>query len=148
MFRTILVALDGDAHTQRALAHALDLSRRHGATLIGLHVMDSYLKRFHNEIYAVGRQEYLDHVDRCLREGAERILREFQNLAEKEDVRAKPKLRHGDPLEEIVEESRSDEVDLLIIGGKRLHGFDRWRSGNLPEKLAAIVETPLLIVRQ
>ncbi len=146
MFRTIVVALDGEGHTVRALTHAIDLARRDQATLVGLHVVDPYLKQFHNEIYAVGRQEYLDYVDRCLETIADGTIRDFQEVCRKEDVRGEPRVRHGDPIEEIV--AASDGADLLVIGGKRLQGFSRWRSRNLPEKLPALVKVPLLIIRQ
>ena len=70
--RPILIAVDGESHTNSAIAEAARLARALDRPVAILHVEDPYLKQFSNEIYAQGREEYLEHVDRCLGEAGAR----------------------------------------------------------------------------
>ena len=67
----IVLAVDGEPHTLEAVCWAVDLALGLGAALNPVHIRDPYLKQFSNEIYAQGREEYLEHVQRCLEEKAE-----------------------------------------------------------------------------
>ncbi len=58
----ILLAVDGEPHTDEAVCWAVDLALGLGVTLNPVHIRDPYLKQFSNEIYAQGREEYLEHV--------------------------------------------------------------------------------------
>ena len=73
----ILVAIDGEPHTDRAVEHALTLAAESGARVVALHVKDPYLKQFASEIYAQGREEYFALVDECLDIQANDSVRRF-----------------------------------------------------------------------
>lgn len=148
MIEKILVCLDGEEHSRRAEEYAIFLARATKAHLTALHVEDPYLKQFHHEIYAQGRREYVAYVDNLLRDRAARILEDFRRSAQAAGIDYTAKARHGPPLEEIIKELQETRYDLIVVGGKQLHGLDKFKSGNLPGKLEKAVEIPLLIVKQ
>ena len=116
--RQILLAVDGHPHTEAAIGWALRLARASGAVVTALHVKDPYLKQFYNDIYAQGRQAYLDHIDHCLAEGAEEALADLGRRAEEAGVEHHLLIRAGDPLEEITAACAIGDYDLLVVGGK------------------------------
>lgn len=147
MIKNILVVLDGEEHTGKALDHALYLGHTTGATLTGMHVVNPYLKQFHNEIYAQGRREYLQHVEILLQDQANRVMERFKEEASARGISFEVKTRRGEPLEEILRECKDNRYELVVVGGKPLRGLDRLKSGNLPHKLEQRLLTPLLIVK-
>ena len=131
----ILVCTDGETHTRGAIERAIFLGRSRSAEVSALYVIDPWLKQFHNEIYAQGRRQYLEYVDDCLQENAESARGQFREMCLAQGVKARFRVRHGEPLEEILAEVRDVAPDLLITGSKPLNGWGRFRSGNLPLRL-------------
>ncbi len=148
MIKSILIGLDGEEHTEKALDYALHLAKTTDATLTGIHVVNPYLKQFHNEIYAQGRREYLTHVEILLQDHADRVMNNFKEKAAATGVTIAEKRRRGEPLEEILQETQENNYDLVVVGGKQLRGIERLKSANLPNKLEQKVAVPLLIVKQ
>jgi nucleotide-binding universal stress UspA family protein len=118
------------------------------AELTALHVMDPYLKQFYTEIYAQGRKEYLNHVESEIREQSRKSLEEIQEHALERCVTLTPLSRHGDPVEEFLEEAHQEDYDLAIVGAKPLTLKNRLRSRNLPNKIGKRIKIPFLIVRE
>ncbi|MYJ96035.1 MAG: universal stress protein [Proteobacteria bacterium] len=145
----ILVCTDGERHTRGAVERAISLGLSRSAEVTALHVIDTWLKQFHNEIHAQGRRKYLDYVDDCLREEAARVRREFSGMCHAEGLQAGFKVRHGEPLEEILDEVCCAAPDLLITGSKPLTAWGRLRSGNLPARLSRRLgkQTAMITVR-
>ena len=135
----ILVCIDGEPHTRGAVERAVSLGLSRSAEVTALHVIDPWLKQFYTEIYAQGRKQYLEYVDGCLQENAERAHGEFDRMCRAEGLKAGYRVRHGEPLAEIVEEVHHTRPDLLITGRKPLNAWGRFRSGNLPLKLSGKV---------
>jgi nucleotide-binding universal stress UspA family protein len=145
--RPILIAVDGESHTHAAIAEAARLARALDRPVRILHVEDPYLKQFSNEIYAQGREEYLEHVDRCLAEEGHEAARVARERLQKVGIGSETLIRKGDPFEAIRAELERMSYSLLIVGRKpRSGGWWRQRR-DLPARLAeAGGPTPLLIV--
>ncbi len=149
MFRHILLAADGEEHTQKAINCCLEIAKKFRSRVTAIHVMDPYLKQFYNEIYAQGRKQYLDHVDTCLRSEAGELEKAL-------DTAFKPGISsfsfitsYGDPEEEILTELEKNSYDLLITGGKILSGIRKLTSWNLPTRLEMKSPgVPVLVCRQ
>lgn len=143
------MAIDGEPHTDAAVEWALDLARRLEVPLVAVHVKDPYLEQFQGELYAQGREEYVEHVGRCLAEEAEGASARFMERARLAGVDASVRVRRGDPADELLDEASDARWGLLVVGSKRLRGLAAWRSRNLPGKLAAATcPVPVLIVPQ
>ena len=131
----ILVCIDGEPHSNSAIEKAISLGLSRQADVTALHVIDPWLKKFYNELYSQGRRRYLEYVDECLQAEAEQVQKEFNGMCLAEGLEARFKVRHGEPMTEILEEVRQVAPDLLIIGSKQLNGWGRFRSRNLPLRL-------------
>ena len=131
----ILVCLDGEPHTHGAIEHAINLGLSDRAEIFGLHVVDPWLPQFYSEIYAQGRKEYLEWVDECLRAEALEAGEAFDALCSAQGLDADFRIRHGEPLEEILAEIEDLSPDLVITGDKRLSALGRLRSRNMPMRL-------------
>lgn len=146
---SILLATDGKPHSRRAEEWTFGIASTFRIPLTILHVRDSYLKQFYNEIYAQGRQEYLDHVDRELFVAAEKILSDIGVRLAVLGLECDFRVRYGDPLDEIMAEVSGRNYELVVVGGKRLSGIRRFCSWNLPARLQTkLVSASLLIVRE
>jgi len=145
---TILICVDGESHTDTAIQWTLNIAKMTGAELTVLHVRDTYLRQFYNEIYAQGRREYLDHVDQETLRHSIKALSLFSQKAQENGVAYTKVVRTGDPLEEIVKELAEGSYDLVVVGGKPLKGIGVFKSRNLPAKLASrIRKGAILIIR-
>jgi nucleotide-binding universal stress UspA family protein len=146
--KRILLCTDGEEQTRRAEDMAFTLARQFNALLIGLYVVDPFLKKFTNEIYAVNRDECRDHLDRQLREQGESALKVLEERSKSEGVGFEWKLRYGSPEEEILKEIDEGSYDILIMGARLLKGWrQRMESVNLPKKVFSSAPIPVLFVR-
>ncbi len=131
----VLVCIDGEPHSKSAVQRAIFLGLSLPAEVTALHVIDPWLKKFYNELYSQGRKQYLEYVDECLQAEAKQVHKEFDEMCLAEGFEARFKVRHGEPMTEILEEVRQLDPDLLITGGKQLTAWGRFRSANLPLRL-------------
>lgn len=144
----ILICTDGEDHTQAAENMALLMAKQFQATLVGLYVIDPFLKKFTHEIYAVNREACRDHLDRLLHQEGSQALKALQEKCAGEEVAFQGKMRHGPPEDEILLEVQEQDYDLLIMGAKLLKTWrERWESVNLPKKIFLQVPIPMLFVR-
>ena len=146
--KNIILCIDGEEATEKAVRYALEIAGACNARLTALHVINPYLKKFADEIYAVGRNEYCAHIDNALRNEADDIIAGFKAMADPLGLSYTVILRYGPPEEEIAKEVSEHAYDLLIIGAKHAGSFNaKIRSFNLPGKLFNTVKIPTLFVK-
>ncbi len=131
----ILVCIDGEPHSKNAIQEAIRLGLSLQAEVTALHVIDPWLKKFYNELYAQGRKQYLKYVDECLQAEAEQAQSEFSGMCRAEGLEARFIVRRGEPLAQILDEVCQAAPDLLITGSKHLNAWGRFRSRDLPRQL-------------
>lgn len=142
----ILVCIDGEPHSKSAIQRAISLSLSAPGEVTALHVIDPWLKKFYNELYSQGRQQYLEYVGECLQAKAEQVHKEFDRMCLAQGLQARFKTRHGEPMTEILEEVRQLVPDVLITGSKQLTVWGRFRSGNLPLRLRKKIGSQLSMI--
>jgi nucleotide-binding universal stress UspA family protein len=148
VFERILLCTDGEEHTRNAEDYAFHLAGSLGADLVGLYVVDPFLKKFTNEIYAVNRDECRDHLDRQLLEQGRQALDALTRRAAEEHIQFSTRIRHGPPEEEILKEIEDGSYGLVILGSRLLKGWkQRFESVNLPRKIFMTAPAPVLFVR-
>jgi nucleotide-binding universal stress UspA family protein len=110
--------------------------------------VDPTLKKFADELYAVGKDEYRRYIDRTLREEGNAVLTKFQQKAHDENIQAVSKMRYGSPEEEILWEIEEGDYDLVIMGSRLLADWrSRFRSHSLPEKVFKKAKKSVVFVR-
>jgi len=146
--KRILLCTDGGEQTDRAELRALELARKYDALLVGLYVVDSLLDNFTNDIVEMNYMDSRDHLERALREEGGKALIALTHICEADGVRFEPKMRYGDPEEEILKEIEEGHYDIFILGARLLKGWRRrMESSNLPAKMLMNAPIPVLFVR-
>lgn len=143
--KKIILCTDGEKHSQKAEELAIKFAKNFNVELVCLYVVDSYPKKFTDEIYAVNREECRKYLDNALTQEGLKAFERFMDKAKNFDISVKTKLRYGLPYEEIMKEIREEGYDLLIMGIKRYKSFlDRIRSFYLPKKIFENSPIPVL----
>jgi nucleotide-binding universal stress UspA family protein len=134
IIKKIILCVDGETWTEKAVSYA--------------HVINPYLKKFADEIYAVGRNEYLKYIEKELSKEAEEVMNGFRAIADSSGLAYDVKVRYGVPEEEIVKEVSENSYDLLILGARQHNTlYARMRSFNLPGKIFENLQIPTLFVQ-
>ena len=151
----ILLAVDGEPHTDEAVCRALDLALGLGLTLDLVHIRDPYLKQFSNEIYAQGREEYLEHVQECLDEMAQQARTSFESTLNA-CLGGRPAAKQpdwtfevldGDPAVQLAAHIKRGEYSMLVLGRRRRTRFAALKPRDLAERLSSIgCSVPMLVV--
>jgi nucleotide-binding universal stress UspA family protein len=151
----ILLAVDGEPHTDEAVSWALDLAFGLGMSLNPVHVRDPYLKQFSSEIYAQGREEYLEHVERCLEEREREALASFRTaVTEAREGRSDARepdwtfdVLDGDPAEQLTAHLERKKHSLVVLGKRRRTRISALRSRDLADRISSVgLPVPVLIV--
>lgn len=123
MFDTVVVATDGSASGERAVATAVELAADFDAAVHALSVVDG-------EVTA--------------RDRARAALDAVESLADGEVVRT---VREGDPAAEIRAYAEAVDADLVAMG-TRGRGGDSFHLGSVAERVVEGCPVPVLTVRQ
>ncbi len=144
MFSRILVAVDGSAFAEKALKHAVDLTKKYGAKLIILHVI---LRRFYavtpSEAGVLATTVFVKEMEA---EGKE-IINKAEAYAKGEGIDYECKLLQGVPAEEIVRTAQSEKVDLIVMGSRGLTEVRAFLLGSVSDKVSHHSKCPTLIVK-
>jgi nucleotide-binding universal stress UspA family protein len=148
IMKNIILCIDGEEGTKKAISYAIEITRASKGMLTALHVINPFLKKFADEIYAVGRNEYRTHIDEALRKEAEDIISGFKATADLSGISYRVIVRYGPPEEEIIKEVSENVHDLLILGAQQSTTFKaKMRSFNLPGKIFNDLKIPTLFVK-
>lgn len=137
MFDTVVLATDGSASTERAVALALDFADRFDATVHALYVVDE------EEIGATpGRVR--EDLRSALRESGEEALADIEDRAD--DVTTV--IREGSPAQEICDYAEEVDADLVATGTRGRHGEHAFLLGSVAEAVVRRSPAPVLTARQ
>lgn len=140
MFKTILVAIDGSGHANKAMRYAGNLAKTYDATLALLAV--DGLRPLKGALAELAHSEDLGRQDVF-----ERILSSARIMA---DVHASTRVtetsRKGDPADEILEEAKRIGADLIVVGGRGLGAYAELLLGSVSRKVLHLAKVPVMVV--
>lgn len=139
MFKRILLAVDGSAHSERATNEAVKI-----ASLADDCVVEIVLVADHSEakteiLHAQGK-EALD-----LKRRQKLSVNEEQLI--KKQINYDVSILHGDPGPTIVDHANKGDFDMAIIGSRGLNSLQEMVLGSVSHKVAKRVDCPVLIVK-
>jgi nucleotide-binding universal stress UspA family protein len=150
MINRILVGIDTSEHSRVAQSYAFYLSRRFGASLIGLHVVDIVSIEgsfFHDISGSLGLEPYLDYSSKMrevLTARGRTILDEFTQAAKREGVAIETALEIGIVANQLCERAKS--ADISMIGHRGVNErFSTGLLGSTAESVARKCPRPLFV---
>ena len=137
----ILVPVDFSETSDRALAQAMALAPRLGATVHLVHVWDlpAYTLPDGSVFYAL---EAATEVERGLQKSLDERISRFGG----HEVAITGSLRRGAPHHEIVEAAKEQRADLIVIGTHGRTGIARLLIGSVAERVVRTSPVPVLTV--
>jgi nucleotide-binding universal stress UspA family protein len=147
LYRKILAAIDGSEPSQHALEHAADIAETRKAELVIMTaVPHAHVAAFPVEGFS---PLYLDQYEDDLNHTYSRILAEAVEATKKNHpkIRISQKLMHGRAGDAIVEASKEEEIDLIVMGCRGLSGVTGFVLGSVSRHVVENCTKPILIVK-
>lgn len=140
--RKILVTTDFSDYSKYAFGHAVAIARKFGAELIAVHVIQPTITPADYAWVAPPPPLSSEHEMYC-RESISRLVKELVPG----DVEVKIVLSHGAPFREIIDASRKQNADLIVMATHGLGGLSHVLFGSTTEKVVRKSPCPVLTVR-
>ncbi len=134
----ILLATDGSAHSQKAVARGLELAEKEGAQITLMTVA----------LYVGDLDEFLPNVQEKLEASAAKILNEAKALFEEKGIAVETVLEVGKvPADNILQVAEKGKYDRIIMGSKGLAGIKRFLIGSTAAKVVAHAHCSVTVIR-
>lgn len=135
--RTILVPLDGSAHSLKGLDRAVYLAKLSGASITIAAVVTVYPTLAST---VVDYRKYLTGKFKAFLESA-------KSKAEKKGVRVDHEVLQGQASTEIIKYAKRRNFDLIVMGSRGLHGLKAKLVGSVSMAVVTKSSVPVLIVK-
>jgi len=139
--KSVLVAVDGSEHSNKAVRYACAIGPPLGAEVVLLHVVPMVVSAtpYHD---TVSDQPFLS-----LQKVGEDILERAKRLANQCGCEVIDMISHGDPAARIIDIAAERGVSLIIIGSRGVSGIKRLFTGSISDKVSKSASCPVMIVR-
>ena len=139
MFDFIIVALDGSAHSFKALDYARELAEKHGAKLLLLHA-------YHQTSDLRGAEGFNQMVAKRKQAG-EKILKEARSRLGQPSFEMEEDLLEGPAADAILSAAEVRHADLVVMGTRGMGSFTGAVFGSVSTKVTHYAPCPVLVVR-
>jgi nucleotide-binding universal stress UspA family protein len=155
-YKSILVPHDGSEISDRALSHAIYLSKVLDADIIILNVLDKIEGTDSSAVLATMRGGEGGKIEKANRdveitmEGeVKRMIEEKMKLCKEAGVKSKVsyKIQTGKPLDEIVKLSQEMNIDLVVMASSKITSSVRVL-GSTTRKVIRTVKKPVLVIHE
>jgi len=144
MFKHILVPIDDDDGSRRAIGQAVALARSLGAHITGLHVMMEF-----NPIGIVEEliEPPLDQLRQLAKVHADKLLAPLAQEAKRAGVACDTIAVRGDPpWQMIVAKAEESGCDLIVMASHGRRGIAKFVLGSETQQVLTHTEIPVLVV--
>jgi nucleotide-binding universal stress UspA family protein len=155
-YKRILIPHDGTEISDKALSHAIYLSKISDADIIILNVLDNIDGTDSSAVLATmrgGEAGELDKADRdveiTMEGGVKRMIEEKMKLCKEAGVKSQVsyKIQTGKPVDEIVKLSEEMNIDLVIMASSKITSSIRVL-GSTTRKVIHRVKIPVLVIHE
>lgn len=151
IYLQILVPFDGSKYSQRSLDEAIKIAKNSDSKLyVVMAVIPPMLEppgMFFGMIQGVQWEKSLDEYVDIASERAERILQETVEYCRKKGVKANYQVIADTPGKAILDFSKRNNIDLIIMGSKGLKGIEKVKVlGSVSRHVLENAICPVLIV--
>lgn len=141
MFTNILVPVDGSDNSYRALDAALILSEKLGSNVTVIHVMEEV------PITHIGSEKLLNELLEAYKKENQDILSKCSEIATQKGLTINTFLLQGNPASVILDFSKKEKFDILIMGGRGLGKFKELILGSVSSKIVHHSPCAVLLIR-
>lgn len=148
MFKKILVAIDGSEISKKVIETASVVGKENGAEVILLHVGEEI--NLYLYPYARGQllsAQYNQEYNETVRKQAEELLQIAKEKIQANGINASDVYACGNPAQTIIEYTKENSIDLIIIGNRGLGPFKEMMLGSVSHKVSQLASCPVLIVK-
>lgn len=139
MYKNILIAIDGSSHSMRSTQEAIKIASMCSDCTVEMIYIADFAKA-KKEMLNVQSKEQLDLERR-------EMISPFEEQFEKNNIKHKKTILHGDPGPAIVEYANKGTYDLVIIGSKGKNSLQEMVLGSVSHKVVKRADAPVLIVK-
>lgn len=161
MYKKILVAVDNSVYSNYAMNIGINLAKKFGSIIAGIHVYAASLHDNRFKEMEKGLPQKYQEKDRLeqsrkthgslITKGLAIISDSYLDIFEKqchdENVKFERKIREGKNFAEIVKEIKNNNYDLIIMGCLGLGATDESLIGSTVERVIRIVNIDMLVVK-
>ena len=141
MFTNVLVPVDGSDNSYRALDAALILSEKLGSHITVIHVMEEI------PITHIGSEKLLNELLETYKKENQDILSKCSQLATQKGLTIRTFLLQGNPASAILDFSKKEKFDLVIMGSRGLGKFKELILGSVSSKIVHHSPCGILLIR-
>jgi nucleotide-binding universal stress UspA family protein len=141
LFANILVPVDGSDNSYRALDAALLLSEKLGSNITVIHVMEQV------PITHIGSEKLLSEFLQAYKKESQDILSKCSEIATQKGLTINTLLLEGNPASAILDFSKKEKFDLLIMGRRGLGKFKELILGSISSKIVHHSPSAVLLIR-
>jgi nucleotide-binding universal stress UspA family protein len=123
--KNVLIATDGSKYSDAAASEAIGIAKRCGSSLIVTSVASS------------------DAEIASAKDNVSKVA----EAAEKEGIKTAPVVTTGKPYEAIIETSKQEKADLIVVGSHGKTGLVRLLMGSVTERVIGHAEAAVLVVK-
>ena len=141
MFTKILLAIEGQDHSTKAIDYAIQLAKYCDAEVELLHVREpltGYNSRVIYDKFA---------LDEAIEEESKRILANGEAKLKEAGIKYTAKIIAGDPADVICDEAEASQIKLIVMGSRVSSAVSRYVLGRVITKVLNYAPCPVLIVR-
>jgi nucleotide-binding universal stress UspA family protein len=137
----ILVPIDGSDYSNRAAEYAIGIAKAQGAEVVLVYVVDELVV----DQFPGGSER--GNVEAELKSDGQRAVKYAECLLEEAGVKSSSMLLKGRPFEQIVNTTKSFNIDLVVMGTYGRRGAERILIGSVAERVIEYAPCPVLVVK-
>jgi nucleotide-binding universal stress UspA family protein len=141
LFSKILVPVDGSDNSYIALDAALFLSEKLGSNITVIHVMEDV------PVLYIESQKLLSELLENYKKEKQDILSKCSEIATKKGVTIKTVLLQGNPASIILDFSKKEKYDIVIMGSRGMGKFKEIILGSVSSKIVHHSSCPVMLIR-
>ncbi|HZK44120.1 MAG TPA: universal stress protein [Syntrophomonadaceae bacterium] len=145
MFKHILVPVDGSIFSINAARKAVELAETLGSKITLLHVISQ------SHLAGVGHPQSMyiitDSMVEVLKSGADKVLEETLEAINPTSVEIKTEIGWGTPSIVIIDKTKEDNCDLIIMGNRGLGVVSGLLLGGVSSRVIKIAPCPVMIIK-
>ena len=141
MFTKILVPVDGSDNSYKALEAALVLSEKLGSNISVVNVMEQV------PITHIESEKLLSELLEAYKKENQEILSKCSDIARQKGIAIKTVLLQGNPAPVILDYSKKENFDLVIMGSRGMGKFKELIIGSVSSKIVHHSPCAIMIIR-